>query len=543
MKKLNTYTLLLSLLFVFFIQNSILSQSVAIVGFNGSTGDGFTIVALEDIPGNTKIYFTDKDYSDVSNAFISSEGHWSYTTPGAGHLKGDVITFTETGTSTNILTVACNSTCGTFLNDSGGSISLASTSEEGVYAYFDNDNDPSNGITTIHAVLFSKGFIPADEDPSGDFPDAVVVHGFSLMGDHREFTVGLRSGSVTLADIEDPANYTVTTTEGNMPLSTAPFTNLVTAELSVSVNATVSSLDCHGDSNGEILVEATGGAPDYTYTWDNVLATGNNPANLPAGTYCVTVTDMAGGSFDTCVDITEPDEIEVTAAVTSNYNGAEISCFGASDGAATASGTGGTGAYSYQWSTGDIIASPSSLSAGTYSVTITDENGCAAINSVTLTEPDELTIDLTSTSEMDGNMDGSATATVTGGTQGYSYLWDTDPVQTTATATNLSTGTYTVSVSDANGCSNGGSIVVDQIVGTDDPAFDNLTIFPNPSSGMITVQGVKVDMVEFVDINGKIVLRYESPVSKIDIDRLVSGIYFLKIQSGEAFTTRKLIKE
>ena len=456
MKKFNTLAFPLFLASFLLFCHFSTAQTIAVIGYNGTTGDGYSIVALEDIPGNTKIYFTDKEYSDVSNAFTIEEGHWSYTTPAAGHLKGDVITFEETGTSTNVLTVNCNSgNCGTFLNDSGGSISLASSTAEHVYAYDDNDNDPTNGVTNVYAVLYSQGNMLADEDPSGDYPDAVVVDGFSLNGDHREFMVSLRSGPVTLADLENPANYIVSTTSGNMTLSTVPFTNISIAPLSATTSSV--NVSCNGGSDGSILVEANGGTPDYTYTWDNSLPNTDNPTGLSAGTYCVTISDMAGGTFSTCVTITEPTLLTVIASVDAN-----VSCSGGSDGAASAEPQGGTGASSFLWSNGATTASITNLSVGSYSVTVSDENGCENMGNVIITEPFPVGISLDGTDETDNNMDGTATATGSGGTPPFEYLWSNG--STTATITGLSAGTYTVTVTDANDCFNSGSFQVGQSV-------------------------------------------------------------------------------
>lgn len=456
MKRLNTLNLFLLFPALFLTLSFASAQSIAIVGYNGSTGDGYSFVALEDIPGGTKIYFTDKEYSDISNAFTAEEGHWSYTTPAGGHSKGDVVTFEETGTSTNILTVACNTgNCGTFLNDSGGSISLASTTGEHVYAYTDNDNDPTNGVTTVYAVLLSQGNMQADEDPTGDYPDAVVIDGFSLNGDHREFMVSLRSGTVTLADLENPANYTVSTTAGNMTLSTVPFTDISIAPLSATTSQ--SDVSCNGGSDGSILVTAIGGSPEYTYSWDNDLPNSDNPTGLSAGTYCVTITDTGGGSFNTCVVITEPTLLNVSASVISN-----VSCSGGSDGAASAEPQGGTGTLSFLWSNGATTATITNLSVGSYSVTVTDENGCENMANVIVTEPFPVSISLSGTDETDNNMDGTASAVADGGTPPFEYLWSNGA--TTPSVNNLSAGTYSVTVTDANNCINSGSIQIGQSI-------------------------------------------------------------------------------
>ncbi|KAA3632003.1 MAG: T9SS C-terminal target domain-containing protein [Bacteroidetes bacterium] len=694
MKKFNTLAFpLFFISFLLFNQFST-AQTIAIIGYNGTTGDGYSIVALEDIPGNTKIYFTDKEYSDVSDAFTLEEGHWSYTTPAAGHLKGDVITFEETGTSTNVLTVNCNSgNCGTFLNDSGGSISLASSTPEHVYAYDDNDNDPTNGVTNVYAVLFSQGNMLPDEDPSGDYPDAVVVDGFSLNGDHREFMVSLRSGPVTLADLENPANYTVATTAGNMTLSTIPFTNISIAPLSATTSSI--NVNCNGGSDGSILVEATGGTPDYTYTWDNDLPNTNNPTGLSAGTYCVTISDMAGGTFSTCVDITEPALLTVIASVDAN-----VSCSGGSDGAASAETQGGTGASSFLWSNGATTASITNLSVGSYSVTVTDENGCENMGNVIVTEPFPVGISLEGTDETDNNMDGTATATASGGTPPFQYLWSNGA--TTITTTGLSAGTYTVTVTDANNCINSGSIQIGQsitvalvspgnlcleagvqtgwsggsptggfyngpgvtddgngmtysfdpaaagvgvhtityqysnmvatgtievfaspevsltfpdtiayndgtpptglgggspeggvysdfyneitddgngmtfsfdtlvlgqnalyytytdnngctataehlfevvmVTSTNDIALSNLEIFPNPTSGKIELKGIHPDQISIMDIQGRIVLKFDTPENSVDLSYLDGGVYLMRINSGKAYVVLRVVK-
>ena len=162
-------------LFLLITAQTVLAQKVAVIGYNGTTGDGYSIVALETITGGTVIYFTDKAYDAANNVFSMNEGVWSYTAPVGGLSPGDVVTFSETGTSTNVLNIVCSSPlspgCGTF-NLVSGIISLASTSAEGLYAYSDADNDPTNGITEIYAVLYSQGNIPANENPQtgGDFP-------------------------------------------------------------------------------------------------------------------------------------------------------------------------------------------------------------------------------------------------------------------------------------------------------------------------------------------------------------------------------------
>lgn len=128
----------------------------------------------------------------------------------------------------------------------------------------------------------------------------------------------------------------------------------------------------------------------------------------------------------------------------------DVLCNGSSTGVATPTITGGTAPYTLDWGGED----PNALAAGTYTLTVIDDNGKAKLKSFVVNEPSALVIDsLTATAETSaGANDGTATIVVSGGTPGYTYLWDDPGAQTTATATGLSPGFYSCTVTDANGC-------------------------------------------------------------------------------------------
>ncbi|MFY0673789.1 MAG: T9SS type A sorting domain-containing protein [Bacteroidia bacterium] len=130
----------------------------------------------------------------------------------------------------------------------------------------------------------------------------------------------------------------------------------------------------------------------------------------------------------------------------------DITCFGAGDGSATVNVSSGTAPYSYSWSSGSTTADADNLTAGTYTVTVTDANGCSATEQVIITEPTELTATVTSTNPTcNGGNDGAGTCAASGGTAPYAYAWSNG--NNTANAQNLTAGTYNVAVTDANGCS------------------------------------------------------------------------------------------
>ncbi|MDB5250699.1 MAG: Fibronectin type domain protein, partial [Segetibacter sp.] len=175
--------------------------------------------------------------------------------------------------------------------------------------------------------------------------------------------------------------------------------------------------------------------------------TGATATGLSAGTYTVTATDANGCTATKDFTITQPTAIGTTGTQT------DVNCFGGNTGSATVSVTGGTAPYTYSWSpSGGTGATATGLSAGTHTVTVTDANGCTATKDFTITQPSALATTGTQTDvSCFGGNTGSATASVTGGAAPYTYSWSPSG-GTGATAIGLSAGTYTVSVTDANGC-------------------------------------------------------------------------------------------
>lgn len=189
--------------------NTLYSQlPIVLMGFVGSFPDGYAFVAVETIPAGTQIYFTDAAYISGMNSFGTQEGTWSWTAPSGGVPAGEVITFAED--SQNVLTVDCSTlaNCGTYILHFGIiSFGVGGTLPESVAAYTDTDDDKSNGIAEIYGVIYSDGTIPSGQDPRTDFPQSIVVDGFTGPIGHREYIPALRSSTVTQVDLQNPANY------------------------------------------------------------------------------------------------------------------------------------------------------------------------------------------------------------------------------------------------------------------------------------------------------------------------------------------------
>jgi gliding motility-associated-like protein len=221
-------------------------------------------------------------------------------------------------------------------------------------------------------------------------------------------------------------------------------------------------------SDGAIDFTMLGGTPVYTYSWTDsnsvVVGVTEDLTGLPAGEYSVSAVDMNGCFIDTSIILTEPPILVGVTSVTSDYNGEDISCFDVSDGSILVVASGGTPAITYAWTDefGNPVGSNPSVSGlpdGTYTVVLTDVNGCEFTKEIVLTEPPELTLTIDILSDYfglpiscAGQTDGEIEAAVGGGTLGYTYSWNTVPVQTNAILSNIGEGTYVVTVVDTNGC-------------------------------------------------------------------------------------------
>src|SRR5690554_653260 len=212
---------------------------------------------------------------------------------------------------------------------------------------------------------------------------------------------------------------------------------------------------CFGGDIGTVTVEIADGAPPFTFEWLPSGQTTNVASGLESGIHTITVTDALNRSVTDTITITSPDEL------LSNIEYNDISCNGNADGSATINPSGGVAPYIVLWSTGDTGNTVSNLTAGTYSVTITDANDCEITEDFSIIEPDVLVVSAESQTNVSvylGN-DGSAMVDVTGGTLPYSYSWSPSG-GTSDTASNLSAGTYTVTVTDAGGCTTDQTFVI-----------------------------------------------------------------------------------
>lgn len=312
-------------------------------------------------------------------------------------------------------------------------------------------------------------------------------------------------------------------------------------QLSVSANGT--DISCFGADDGTAIAQVSGGTAPYSYAWSNGASTANI-SGLEPGTYTVIVMDANYCTGQASVTLLEP---RLLAAATGSI---DASCL-AADGSLSAVAQGGTAPYSYLWSPGGATtANVNNITAGVYSVLITDAHGCTA-SAEAIVQGNGLNLGVVSITPVScpGEDDGSATVMASGGTAPYSYSWS--PYGGTgATATNLVAGTYIVRVEDYNGCPS--FIIVE--VGVLNPSCNQarfgrstnitnnaMTIYPNPVRDQLIVNSYSADLektrIEIVDMTGRIVFATSKNVcgnyqEQINLSHIPDGIYLLKVQNS-----------
>jgi large repetitive protein len=263
-------------------------------------------------------------------------------------------------------------------------------------------------------------------------------------------------GAAATASNLTAGNYSVVVTISASCTVTA---SVVITEPPTPLNVfyTSSNTTC-GISNGSININVNGSVPPYNYTWSPSVSSGPNASGLPSGTYTVTVTDANGCTEANNIVIAPSSQPSLSTTALNN-----VTCFGLNNGSVNVTVNGGQNPMTYLWSNGQTSANIQNLSAGTYTVTVTDFNGCTDNHTIQILQPSELILSTVSSQNVNcfGESTGSATMNATGGTSPFSWQW-AGSTSISAIASNLSAGTYFVTVTDQNGCSNVGTVSITQ---------------------------------------------------------------------------------
>lgn len=312
--------------------------------------------------------------------------------------------------------------------------------------------------------------------------------------------------------------YQITVTDANGCSIEGSYS--VGAPNQLDVTFVLESVSCFGAEDGSIMLTVEGGSMPYTYAWSDG-STESSLTGLGPGNYTVTITDNDGiQSFETFV-VDEPDEIILVESISL------VSCNGAADGSITLDVSGGSGALSYLWSSGESASSLSGLNPGTYSVTVSDENGCSIVRSFDITEPELLEVSgsVSHLSE-EGANDGLVNLTVIGGVEPYTYNWSTG--QISEDIFNLIPGSYTVTVTDGVGC------LVEMTFEVLDPS--SIAI-----AGSITEISCNGESDGAIDLNvtgaiDPVTYSWSNGATTEDISGLAAGSYTVTISDGSGLS-------
>ena len=345
---------------------------------------------------------------------------------------GDSATGLASGTYAATLTDSngCDTTINVLINEPSA-LSASVNIISNVSCTGGNDGEatiqPNGGVAPYSYLWDTKG------------GNQTTATGFNLFAGNHNVTITDANG----CDIVK----TVTIIEPNYPMKVSVITTDVT---------------CYNLDNGSALANVVGGTLPYSYNWGPSGQTTNPILNIYSGTYSITVIDSTGMCVvQTGIEVSEPKKISV-------YNtSTDVLCFGDNTGIASVFPIGGVTPFTYQWGAKSGNATSNSvvnLSSGTYLVTLTDANGCLFDTTVNVDEPNLLSATSSSLIRCSGG-NGDVNVTPFNGVSPYNITWNTNPVQTGVTASNLTAGNYIVTIVDSNGCDTNVTInVVDPMV-------------------------------------------------------------------------------
>ena len=485
--------------------------------------------------------------------FNSNSGLYSYQIQCYGDTTG-FANLTITGGTSPYIRNIYDATTGNLINTTNLNSFTGLSAGEYRFEVID-----ANGCIYSEIVMYNEpdlivhNFIPTHVTCSGWSTGSLIDSISGGVGNANTYIYLWNTGDTTYNLNGIPVGtYTMTVEDENNCVSTASFIiNDANALTTSIINST--DITCYDYCDGEIFTAVSGGAPNYdangtpiyNYQWNDVLLQTTQDAiglcadnNANTAQYRCVITDGQGCSDTLYHTLNQPDSLMVSSMITSEYNFQDISCYGGSDGKGKAIGYGGTAPYSYAWNTqpvqtGDIAIG---LSAGTFSVVLTDANGCMDSSEIILSEPTEMTMSVSSENINCFEIyDGKIIASVDVGSgtpffgipPSYNYSFSNGFNEQTdiSTAIDLAPGIYTVTATDQNGCSViSESIFISQPTDLLTVHLDSIDESCNSNNGAVNSLVVGgTSPYNYIWSNGE---------SNTSINNLAPGIYFVEVSDA-----------
>ena len=433
-------------------------------------------ISLMDTLGTAVLSFSWSTGDSTQNLSALAAGDYSYTVT-------DTLGCTEIGLVTlgnqKTVPLVVNKTDVSCVGLSDGAIAINENQDTLGLIYNWSTGDTTSTISNIGAGSYTISVSDTLGCSASSFINIAELNDLSITLSQTNVSCsGILDGSVTIDEGSDLTGFTINWNTGsdNQTLSNVgigTYIAMVTdtlgcmaidsieivADSTLQIGLTGNNIDCVNDSTGRITAFALDlmNSDGLSFSWN----TGDTTAtinNLAAATYEVTVTDTTGCFGTAGATLEQGDSISI------NFTSSPIACMDSiGSGAILALPSGGSGNFTYDWSTGGTNSAIGGLLAGTYTLTVFDSLGCTHTDSITLVAPPNLMIAASTLLDAtcDGTADGSATVVASGGTSPFNIQWSNG--DSTPTANNLNPGIYTVEVSDNAGCVVTDTAVIGQI--------------------------------------------------------------------------------
>ena len=510
---------------------------------NGDDNGAITANAIGGTTPYTYLWGNGAATATIEN--LAPGGYGVTVSDAAGSMASATATLEEPNQLLSIVTVLSNVTCN---NGFDGAASVVGSGGVGFFTYSWSNGQVGTNATNLEAGVYmvtttdengctTENSVTITEPPAITLKETiqnVTCNGLNdgsigvvPDGGESPYTYLWNNGATTnqINDLS-PGDYSVVVTDAKGCMVENSYTIIGPNGLD-AITTITNPLLCNGDSDAIVSVIASGGQSPYTYEWpDGTL--GRVISNLAAGSYTVTITDANGCSITKTQGVGQPDAIVISVE-----DKKDASCGVANDGSITVSASGGTPGYQYLWSTGETTPTISNLAAGTYTITVTDSNGCTQSLDVSI-DATGGNLEAIAVSVKDvscpGGFDGAASIIASGGQPPFTYVWSSGHVGTAAT--NLIAGTYTATATDANGCS------IIKVVTVVEP--DPYTVTFEKTDVSCTGANDGIAKVTVTGANPPYNFNWSNGESGVDaISNLSPGTYILTVTDTKDCTTTK----